>query len=224
MIRTPAEDRSAHAVGIRPARFDDLARLVEIHMDVFEGHRAVRLGAAYVRAGHQWFLAQPDTINLVAERDGQPVGFVEGAPVGYAARMAQAIRSTALRSLLMRPWLLLDGNIRYAIRHRVRWLFRRSSAAAASSSLPCSGTAFCLVSIGVVREAQGQGIAGQLMEIFEKKAADAGYSCLTLSLYQSNVRAARVYRKAHWHKMEGNDPDGEYYWKLVEPGATEEVS
>ena len=66
-------------VYLRPARSNDLDHLVELHMEAFADHRAARLGTAYVRAGHRWFLEQPDTIHYVAELEGGVVGFVEGA-------------------------------------------------------------------------------------------------------------------------------------------------
>jgi ribosomal protein S18 acetylase RimI-like enzyme len=189
-------------VKIRSAQAGDVPKLVELHMRAFTGHRAVKFGARYVEATHNWFIGADDSISIVARGEDGIVGFVEGAAAGYAARMAGSVWLEGIRAVLKRPWLLADGNVRYAIMARLKWLLRGSQGGPQSTHVE----AFHLVSIAVDPDCRGRGIAGFLMAEFEKRVLRSGYSRMRLSVYRSNESAVRAYRKAGWKQYPVEDP------------------
>src|SRR5947208_14434295 len=86
-----------------------LGPVCDLHLKAFAGRMTARLGSAYLRAFISWFLGAPNAIALVAaDEQGAILGYVIGAPVGYTTTMNRQLIWVAARSLIVRPWLLLD--------------------------------------------------------------------------------------------------------------------
>lgn len=201
------------SIRIRWGRLPDLGPLTDLHMRAFDGHRAMLLGRDYVERGHAWFMDQPDTICLVAESDGDVVGFVEGAPDDYAPRMSRALVPAGVRALLRKPLLFAEVSIRHALKQRIQSMISGSASGGFPHALRRGS--YVLLSIAVDENYRGSGVAGRLIRSFEKEVASGGYERLRLSVYRDNARARRAYENAGWQLVETDATFGCYYAKQV---------
>ncbi len=203
---------TSQRIHVRTANLGDLPRLVDIHLEAFSHHRSAKLGSAYVKRTHAWFLSDPEAISLVVERGELVVGFVAGAPEGYQRRFNAHLRPSALVNIVIRPWLLLEAGFRNAIRHRILRLFNLSASIEPDPSLYPSPL-FVLLSIAVAREARGTGLAARLISAFEREVKSRRFGGVRLSMYRSNESAARAYLKSGWQLVDFFDEDAAYFVK-----------
>src|SRR5712691_10662148 len=108
---------------------DMLTPVCDLHLSAFAGRMTARLGPAYLRAFMSWFLRAPNAIALVAaDEQGAILGYVIGAPVGYTTMMNRQLVWVAARSLIARPWLLFNWQVRATLKARLGFMFGRSTA------------------------------------------------------------------------------------------------
>lgn len=193
---------------------DDLARL---HRAAFRGSMNARLGDGYARALIAWFRRGDERIALEAMRgDGEPIGYVLGAPVGYARRMNRDLARNAAGGLLRRPWLLVDREFRATLWSRLRLLVGFSRAATAPPQLP--EPTMSLVGIGVSSASRGEGVGSLLMAEFERRARALGMKSMRLSVRIDNAAAVRCYEKNGWRlcAAAAELPSVRYYSKRLD--------
>ena len=58
-----------------------------------------------------------------------------------------------------------------------------------------------LLSIGVMDDYRGTGIAKRLVDEFEKKSRNAGYRTMELVVFNDNTQARKFYEKCGWELM-----------------------
>ncbi len=56
-----------------------------------------------------------------------------------------------------------------------------------------------LLSIGVLPEFRGKGVADELITLFQKSAEKAGYDYMHLGVLTENIRARKFYEKYDWY-------------------------
>src|SRR5712692_6706075 len=73
------EDSAVGVLRIRAMNPEDIDQVVGLHLDCFEGHLLVSLGARLLRLYYQAMLAEPATVALVSEdKQGRIIGFAAG--------------------------------------------------------------------------------------------------------------------------------------------------
>jgi ribosomal protein S18 acetylase RimI-like enzyme len=133
----------------------------------------------------------------------------EGKVVGLAVGGNPHIRDEFLSSALFRYphlifWKFLSNQLvrRVLLQELARKLRRKHAAAhsgdtKAPSNVVRSGN---LLSICVLPDCKGTGVAGKLIESFQLACKAKGYERLTLSIVSDNSRAAAFYKKHNWHE------------------------
>jgi len=193
-----------------------VARLQQIAL---AGYLNTRLGQRYQEAFVRWFCEDKDAIALVALGKGdQLLGYVVGAPLGYATVLNRAVLRPALIGISARPWLLLDRRFRKAARGRLSMLLGGNATSAGAAPQPeLPSPTVSLVGIGVQPESRGQGIGLALIAAFEEQARARAARSLRLSVYPDNYAARRLYERAGWHPaVEPDSYQAMYYFKFLE--------
>jgi ribosomal protein S18 acetylase RimI-like enzyme len=204
--------RPAQGVEVVSMTVDMVPRVCDLHVNAFAGLMSVRLGPAYLRAFFSWFLRAPDAVALVAADQQRAIlGYVIGAPRGYTTAMNRELVSVAARSMIARPWLLLNSQVRATSKARLGFLLGRS--AVDTSDLP--GPTMSLVGIAVSPSAAGKGVGFDLMQAFEKKARASRMASLHLSVYPDNIAARRLYERCGWHSLDLGSSTGAIYYGRV---------
>lgn len=206
----------AATVQIMPLPRELIPAVARLQQQAFAGYLNARLGLRYQRAFIRWFYEAEDAIALVAmSESGDLLGYVVGAPIGYGARLNRAIFWPAVISILLRPWLFLDGYFRHMVAGRVRILTGRGQPATAGTpALPAP--TYSLVGIGVVPKARGRGIGAQLVDAFEVAATAQAVCSVRLSIYPHNTAARRLYEKQGWQAQPDPAPGAAmYYYKIL---------
>jgi ribosomal protein S18 acetylase RimI-like enzyme len=177
--------------------------VVDIHLEAFDGYMNASLGRGYARAFLSWFCEAQDGISLIARLDGEIVGYVVGAPVGYNARLTRDLAWVVIRALGWRPWLALRKDIRRALGGRLRMLKSVGGPALDGNSMgETVGRTVSLVGIGVADAARGHGAGGALLRAFESEARTRNMEAMRLTVYRDNSVACRVYERAGWQSSD----------------------
>lgn len=165
------------AVSIRRAVPPDVGAVVAVHAAAFPDFFLTRLGPAFLRAYYRAVLECDAGWLLIANRDGQTIGFVAGFAdpdrfyAGLKRRPWRFAVPLAL-GLLQRPWLIAR------IVTRVAAVVRRGRPS--PSARP--GAASCeMSSLAVHPTAQQQGIGGMLVAAFIESARGVDAACIRLT-------------------------------------------
>lgn len=218
-MSTGIQERSRPVAGqmpnvlVLPMTSDMVTRVCDLHLRAFRGMMSARLGPTYIHAFISWFLRAKDAIALVAaDRDGAIIGYVIGAPVGYGAAMNRQLALVAARSMIARPWLFFEPQVRATVSARLGWILG-SRSALETDGLP--RPTMSLVGIAVSPSASGQRVGFALMQAFESKARTLRMASLRLSVYPNNVAARRLYGRCGWNALGSASSTGAIYYGRV---------
>ncbi|MCX7993308.1 MAG: GNAT family N-acetyltransferase [Fimbriimonadales bacterium] len=158
---------------VRTASPSDLDSIVRVHQQAFEGFLMTLLGPRFLRGYYQCVLTYAQPIFLVAEREGQVVGFVAGFvnPPRFYAQLRQRKLPLALAAASHLMW-------RPRLWQRALSSLRRAETLALSNDEP---TLAELASVGVAPAAQGLGAGKQLVLAFLERARERGVAEVVLT-------------------------------------------
>ncbi len=217
--------RASGGFDVRDAELRDLPGMVACHRATFVGQLMSELGPRWLRGLYRYYIEHPDGLSLVAvNADGRVLGFCVGGepnirqPYLYAAlfRYAPLIAVRACTNpivrarvvgTLTRPFRRAEIDPHAAARDTNGP--HRTPQAEAQHRGARLGT---LLSIGVMPEARGGGVASALIEAFARAAAQRGFGYLELGVYADNDRAIAFYRKHGWEKL--NEAGGSAHFGL----------
>jgi len=192
--------------------------VAELHMTAFQGYTNTLIGMPYVRAFIRWFCQADDAIALCAiDKTNTPVGYVVGAPLGYATNLNKKILWPAVSGILMRPWLVFNTRFRWIVANKMRSLKNRGENQFNKTPMLPSPV-ISLVGIGVNPEARGQGVGQKLIAAFEFFAIETKSKSMRLSVYADNMAARTLYTKAGWKSFNGATEPLIYYYKILGSG------
>lgn len=192
---------------IRPAVPADVSAMVRVHLAEFKGLFLAEMGPRFLGHYYEAFLAHPEGINYVADREGRVLGFVVGTLNEDAYRSAVRDRRigmalTSLARVITRPGLLPRVVGRFAsvesdIRDPIEARYLRDGAAH-------------LISLAVSSAMTGTGLGTRLVRAFEDGARARGKTTVYLTTAaESNESANRFYQKLGYALIGArSDPDG----------------
>lgn len=216
MSRADATEAVNAPIEVREMRMADVAETVRVHEFAFAGSMNARLGRGYATQFLRSFVEERESIGLVAVSGDAILGYAVGAPDGYARQLTRRTFWAGALGIARRPWLLLSARFRNAVLARIVGSVPRRRARPPDSDHG-DGRQVHLVAIGVAKDWRRAGIGRRLLEAFEDRADLTGATRLSLTVYEDNHPAIRMYEAAGWR------PDGERasgtltYHKLLSP-------
>jgi GNAT superfamily N-acetyltransferase len=188
---------------LEPLTSELLPAAARLHCEALQGSRTALMGEAYVEAFLGWFAkGTHDALAFAAvERFGRLIGYVVGAPSGYAVNLSRALVWPAARAVLGRPWLLLAPPFRRGMAARLRLpMSRRPPTGAAGGGMPQTSL-MSLVAMAVAPDVRRRGTGRALVRAFEKAAADRGAGGLRLWTQRDNTAARAFYEGCGWQPV-----------------------
>lgn len=192
------------AMVCRKANASDITQVVDIHISAFPGFFLTTLGPAFLQTMYKAFLFNQGGVFVVNELDGKTLGFAVGV-----LKSAGRDRNLALRFL---PQFML-ALIPAVTRNPIKVIKRIGSQFfSTNEKLNIPDDAAVLRSIGVQPKSKGAGVAGRLLQEFERQASKKGAASVALTTDAlDNERAIGFYRKngymvAQEFKQDGQRP------------------
>lgn len=201
--RPPAGGRE----GIDSVWLGDLADVARVHGRAFPDAAMTRLGPVVLDRYYRWqFIGpHPDPFARGAFVDGRLVGFLFGgrrhdAVSGFSRRFLPTVVAASLRHPL-RARHLGAGRVAGVARLALR-AGRGGSTRPSTPSEAARPPSFGVLSIAVVPEVQGSGLARGLLDAAVADARRGGFGGLHLSVDADNARAIRFYEREGWHRVD----------------------
>lgn len=178
-------------VTIKDATKKDIELIVEVHLSAFAGFFLTDLGPKFLRLYYQSVLKAPDGILLIAVEDNKIIGFCATCTksAGFNSRLithnAMRFIKEALRLMISSPKSLLR-------------LFKNITKKADISD---DGEYAEVLSIGVLKDAQGQGLGKLLLDNLFNRLQKTGISQISLTTdYEENEKTLRFYESIGFKK------------------------
>ncbi|HOX83487.1 MAG TPA: GNAT family N-acetyltransferase [Chryseolinea sp.] len=194
---------------IKSAKTEDLEKIAACHVAAFPASLSSALGQKYVMKMLGWYLSSENTFLFYIESEGQCLGYCgvmikKTWGVGSASSMAQFSFDQALRSFIVRPWLVLHAELRakYVFIGRNLWTRLKRLVNRNQKNTSTNSTIFepyvALVVIGVKPDEHGKGYGSLLLQEFEKRTVELGYTKMLLSVLTDNSKAIKSYKRNGW--------------------------
>ena len=172
--------------------------IVSIHCESFPESRSTQLGRPFLRRMYRWYHLYQPQLSIVAESEGELVGFVTGAIGGSSRRIFRDAFPWGGWGFLRRPTLMFQAEMYEMWQSYLRGLFPGKGSGKPTlqqSERPVKAT---LDSIAVRLGARGQGIGSALVYAFEDAARGRGATVLSLGVELDNLPAQRLYQQCGW--------------------------
>lgn len=171
-----------------PARLQDVPSVVDVHLEAFHGFFLTSLGPVFLSTMYKAFLSNAGGVFVVARENQDVHGFAVGV-----LKSAGKDRSLALRYIPQFLIAVIPGLVRNPIKVSRRIL---SQFLAVGEQITIPDDAAVLRSIGILPDARGTGLAGDLLREFEKRAFIKGARSVALTTDAlDNGRAINFYQK-----------------------------
>jgi len=196
-----AEDKSVKVVD---AGLSNVSEMADCHSLAFKGRFMTEMGHQWLCVLYRYFIKHPGGISLVAVDERNKV-------LGFAVGGEPGIRDELIRYAMVRyPNLILLRFLTNSLVRKVmlevlvKKIFKRKPIIRFSKNSTKQVTAIRtgnLLSICVLPECRGMGVADKLIDSFQKRCSAEGYKLLMLSVFTENARAIAFYRKHCWREV-----------------------
>jgi GNAT superfamily N-acetyltransferase len=194
------------------ASIKNLSPIARCHRAAFPASLSSALGHDYVEKMLSWYLSTENTFLFYVNEGDQCVGYCGGMVktiwgVGSASSMAQFSFNAAVKSFLLRPWLVFHKEIRakfpFIFRNLINRFFRKKKNLGDSTVIfePYVG----LVVIGVDPSYQGKGYGSIMLQEFERITRQRGLRKMVLSVQSKNSQAIASYERNGWTNSYQNE-------------------
>ena len=197
----------------------DLGKIAVCHKSAFPDSLSSKMGINYLKKMIEWYISDDTRLLFHIEENGKCIGYCGGMindgtqATGSASGMIQYSFNDAIKSLLVRPWLLFDKeliskfslvqkNIKMRMKKKEALSNKNNEKNNSKTSEPSLG----LVVIGVSKEYRGKGYGSLLLNEFEKRAKEKKFTIMHLTVRNDNHSAIKSYERNGWirSKLEGN--------------------
>lgn len=198
-------------VEIKAATEKNIEQIARCHCAAFPASLSSALGLSYVGKMMHWYLSNDHTFLIYINEESKCVGYCGGMVKtiwgeGSASSMAQYSFNSAVKSFLLRPWLIFHKEVRakfpFILKNlRTRFLTNKNKNTEAK---PIFEPYVGLVVIGVDPKSQGKGYGSLLLQEFEVIAKSKGLKRMILSVLSDNNQAIAAYQRNGWSVSEIN--------------------
>jgi len=183
---------------IREMTAEDLPAVAIAHMQAFPGSFITRMGKGASERYYRWQLEGPhDHFPIIAVMDGRVVGFcVGGISRGSLKGYLKKYKFYLAAQIALHPSIIFNAGFFGRSATAIRSFFGKDKMQDKNTCIPgVRRESFGILAICVIPEAQGTGIAKELMVLSEAEAVRRGFSAMHLTVASENGRAIRFYEK-----------------------------
>ena len=189
-------------ISVVEARRGYVPWMADCHIAAFPGRFMTRMGFSWLCSLYNFFIIHRGGVCYIAANTaGRVVGFAVG---GDPDIREQFLQMAMLRHLHIILWkFITDSLVRSVLVKEMLKKLRLKKATVSSDNdreQEDCGKCGNLLSICLLPELMGTGIADRLIESFQKGCAAKGYNRLTLSVVGDNSRAIAFYKKHRWYE------------------------
>ncbi len=186
-----------------------LTALAHCHKNAFKHSLSSSMGIPYLRKMLEWYIVSPHTFIFHAEENGHCIAYCGGMitdgsqPTGSASGMLQYSFKSAVKSFLLRPWLLIHPDVRKKYPYIWRNILmktglKKPQRSQAEQQKLAQDPQVGLVVIGADPAWQGKGYGSILLKEFERRALSYNIPKLQLTVKADNDQAIRAYKRNGW--------------------------
>lgn len=189
----------------------DLDKIAKCHRAAFPESFSSKLGPKYVIQMLSWYLDSGSSFLFHLENQNEVVGYcgsivTDGTlSTGAASGMTQHSFGTAVKALILKPWLLFHPEIKK--RYKFIWrniktklgLYKPKRTKEDIKKIqqePFVG----LVVIGANPKYQGKGYGSKILQEFEIRAKKYNVTKLQLTVKRTNEKAIKAYTRNGWQR------------------------
>lgn len=206
---------------IKDAKAHDLKTIARCHKAAFPDSLTSLLGIGFISDMLKWYLSGPNKFLYWIEENGKCIGYCGGYLIdgsdayGASSGMTQFGFNSALRAMIIRPWLFFHPEI--LAKYKFIWTnIKRKFIKQFTTTKPATKTSSTintvnqlqagLVVIGVSPLLHKKGIGTLLQKEFEKRAIKMGATVLSLSVRKINNQAISSYQRNGWKIVNEQGP------------------
>jgi ribosomal protein S18 acetylase RimI-like enzyme len=186
------------------ARPEDISDITRIHMLSFQNYFLSSFGKEFLNIYYKSYKCNSGNILLVAKFQGQTIGFVAGTTNPellyqelFRRNFFSVVKIVCKRFLISRQFRKGVFRRRSFILKAVNAKFRRSDLRN-KSNVSIEHKEGKLLSIAVIEDFRGEGVALNLIREFEREMEEKGVVVCTLTVKPENFRGIGFYKKAEW--------------------------
>lgn len=207
---------------IRPLTHADLSAVADVHQQIFVDNFLSHLGNRFLELFYAEFIDTSNNYGFVAIYDDQIVASLLGTTDSNALfnrfysshwlRLSRIVAQRTLTNSYVRQHAFQRiPHIRRAILSVFRITSKTPSAHNAGADTGSPRISARLLSIGILSEYRGQGIAERLVEYFVERLAEKGEKWIGLSVDTNNSRAIAFYEKNGWQREKTTSTSLSFY-------------
>lgn len=191
---------SSETVLIRQMNQSDLDSVTRIHMNKFPGSRSTKLGKPFVKKMYQWFVKHHPYLSLVAEVEGNIVGFMVGSIGGYGRNIFRYSIFQIIWGLISHPGIIFQKDTYTLWSSFIKGLIPYSQKNPKKENTNTDSPAInaALSSMAVSDGFQGKGIGRALVLTVEAHALELGANSSTHSIEKKNLAAQHLLKSCGW--------------------------
>ena len=208
------------SVKVVDAGLSSVSDMAHCHSLAFRGRFMTEMGHRWLCFLYRYFIRHPGGVSLVAvDERNKVLGFAVGGEPGIRD---QFIRYAKVRypNLILLKFLTNSLVRKVMLGVLVKKIFKRRPTIRFSKNSAKQETAIRtgnLLSICVLPECRGTGIADKLVETFRLRCIARGYKRLTLSVVTKNARAIAFYKKHNWREFSRSGESTKFVLDLYKP-------
>jgi GNAT superfamily N-acetyltransferase len=208
---------------IKDANTADLKKIAACHRSAFPESLTSKLGIDFISNMFKWYLGGSNKFLYWIEENDKCIGYCGGYVMdgtdayGASSGMTQSGFNSAIKAMLVRPWLFFHPEVlsKYKfiwtnVKRRIKKLVGakpdkpvvlKAQTLNTSNKLQAG-----LVIIGVSPSLHKKGIGSLLQQEFERRAKSKGATLLSLSVRKKNDRAISSYKRNGWEIKSDEGP------------------
>jgi ribosomal protein S18 acetylase RimI-like enzyme len=200
---------------IKDAQINDLGKIATCHIAAFPDSLTSKLGVEFISNMFKWYLSGSNKFLFWIEENNQCIGYCGGYVMdgsdayGASSGMTQFGFNSAIKAMLLRPWLFFHPEIisKYKfiwtnLKRRIKKILGakpdKPIVLKAQTLNTTNELQAGLVIIGVSPQLHKKGIGSLLQIEFEKRATQQKATLLSLSVRRLNDKAISSYRRNGW--------------------------
>lgn len=207
----PSSPRSTGNVVVRPMSNKDVRFATTLHLQSLNHGLFPAMGKGFLGAYLRTFVSSPFAIALIAERDGEPIGYLVGteddrAHYGHVIRTNwPSLAPRGLVALVVRPAVA----IRFARTRAARYARGAVRLTGKTDARGPSVKDASLTHMAVSARCRGQGVGKALVAAFLEALSQSNAKGVRLLTRSNSAGAGRFYEKLGWCLVtEFTDQDG----------------